>query len=175
MRGIETTVAEITLKLASRRATRKLGGALASAASPGDLIVLEGDLGAGKTFLVRGLARGLGVPTARPITSPTFTLVQEHAARLPLVHADLYRLAHEDELAELGLRERIGADALVVIEWGDRFSDALGNEGLWIWLALDDDGRRAQLLARGPRGEAFLQRVGALLSQAGFAEATSGK
>ncbi len=129
---------------------------LASLLQPGDLLVLEGDLGAGKTFLVRALARGLGVPESIPITSPTFALVHEHQARVPLVHADLYRLSDPDELVELGLSERIGADAVVVIEWGDRFSDALGGQGLWCFLALGPNGRVARFEGRGPRGEALV-------------------
>jgi tRNA threonylcarbamoyladenosine biosynthesis protein TsaE len=129
---------------------------LASLLQPGDLLVLEGDLGAGKTFLVRALARGLGVPESTPITSPTFALVHEHQARVPLVHADLYRLGDPDELIELGLCERIGADAIVVIEWGDRFSDALGGQGLWCFLSLGPSGRVARFEGRGPRGEALV-------------------
>src|SRR5687767_12206225 len=101
----QCVVSHLTLKLDTRRASRRLGELLASAARPGDLLVLEGDLGAGKTFLVRSIARALGVPSRKPVTSPTFTLVHEHAARIPIVHADLYRLADGDELVELGLSE----------------------------------------------------------------------
>lgn len=122
----------------------------------GDLVVLEGDLGAGKTFLVRGIARALGIPSATPITSPTFTLVNEHAARIPLVHADLYRLGAADELVELGLVDRIGGDAIVLIEWGERFSDELGEQGLWLWLSLTAQGRSVRIEARGTRGAALL-------------------
>lgn len=150
---------QLTLRLRTRRATRKLASALARVLQAGDLVVLEGDLGAGKTFLVRGLARALGVPASTAITSPTFTLVQEHATTPPLVHSDLYRLADESELEELGLRERIGGDAIVIVEWGDRFSQALGGEGLWIYLSLDAEGRSARLEARGARGKALLSAL----------------
>jgi tRNA threonylcarbamoyladenosine biosynthesis protein TsaE len=150
---------ESTASLPTRRATRRLGAALAEVLVPGDLIVLEGDLGAGKTFLVRAIARGLGVPSRLPVTSPTFTLVNEHRARVPLVHADLYRLGDADELVELGLVDRIGRDAVVIVEWGDRFREALGDEGLWIWLSLDTDGRTARLSAHGARGESLLTRL----------------
>lgn len=122
-------------------------------------MVLEGDLGAGKTFLVRAIARTLGIPAALPVTSPTFTLVNEHATAPPLVHADLYRLGDADELVELGLVERIGADAIVIVEWGDRFSEALGGEGLWVHLALGASGRTAQFQARGPRATALLTEI----------------
>jgi tRNA threonylcarbamoyladenosine biosynthesis protein TsaE len=147
----------LTMPLPNRRATRRLGARLGELLRAGDLLVLEGDLGAGKTFLVRAIARRLGVPSAVPVTSPTFTLVQEHSTPSgPLLHADLYRLGDADELVELGLVPRIGGDAVVIVEWGDRFADALGGEGLWIHLGLTESGRSARLEARGPRAAALL-------------------
>ena len=147
---------DLTVDLPTRRATRRLGAALAGAARPGDLLVLEGDLGAGKTFLIRGLARALGVPERLPVTSPTFTLVNEmEQGRLPLIHADLYRLGDADELHELGLVDRIGNDALVAVEWGDRFSATLGERGIWLFMELlDAHHRRVRIEARGDRGAA---------------------
>ncbi|MFT3922537.1 MAG: tRNA (adenosine(37)-N6)-threonylcarbamoyltransferase complex ATPase subunit type 1 TsaE [Myxococcales bacterium] len=145
----------------NRRATRRLGARLGAALRAGDLLVLEGDLGAGKTFLVRAIARKLGVPAALPVTSPTFTLVNEHRTTPPLVHADLYRLGDADELVELGLVERIGRDAIVIVEWGDRFSEALGGQGLWIRLALDAQGRTAVVEARGERANSLLEEIAA--------------
>jgi tRNA threonylcarbamoyladenosine biosynthesis protein TsaE len=150
---------EVSIALPTRRATRRLGAALAAALEPGDLLLLEGDLGAGKTFLVRAIARGLGVPSSVRITSPTFTLVHEHAGRLPIVHADLYRLGDPDELVELGLVERIGGAAVVLIEWGERFAAALGGAGLRLSLSLCEPGRSARLEARGARAEALLERT----------------
>jgi tRNA threonylcarbamoyladenosine biosynthesis protein TsaE len=113
------------VELVDEEATRALGAALAGVLRAGDVVVLEGDLGAGKTFLVRAVARGLGVPEDIPVTSPTFALVHELAGRMPIVHADLYRLDAPDDLIELGLLERLGDEALVLIEWGERFRDAL--------------------------------------------------
>jgi tRNA threonylcarbamoyladenosine biosynthesis protein TsaE len=154
------------LSLASRGATRRLGLAIAQVATAGDLIVLEGDLGAGKTFLVRALARGLGVSTEVAVTSPTFELLHELPARVPLVHADLYRLETPDAVLELGLSERIGRDAIVVVEWGERFLDALGGDALIVSLALAGDAahgsasaRACALCATGARGAALLSRV----------------
>jgi tRNA threonylcarbamoyladenosine biosynthesis protein TsaE len=152
-------VATTEMALATRRHTVRLGRALGQALEPGDLLVLEGDLGAGKTFLTRALARALGVPREVAVTSPTFTLVNEYAARVPLVHADLYRLGDADELVELGLLDRIGRDAAVVVEWGDRFAEALGGEGLWITLGYREVGRFARLEPRGARANALLARA----------------
>lgn len=151
----------VDLALQHRRATRHLAAALGAALTPGDLVLLEGDLGAGKTFLVRGIARALGVPSHVRITSPTFALVHEHAARIPIVHADLYRLSEPDELLELGLAERVGSDAVVLVEWGERFAEAFGDDGLLVRLAWSDTGRSARLTARGPRGAALLARASA--------------
>jgi tRNA threonylcarbamoyladenosine biosynthesis protein TsaE len=139
----------IACTLRTRRDTRRLGAALAAVLRPGDLAVLSGDLGAGKTFLVRSIARALGV--RGPVTSPTFTLVHEYAlAGGVLLHADLYRLrggtdeALETEVARLGLRERRAEGAIVLVEWGEDAVRALGGEPeLAVWLGI----------ARGPEGE----------------------
>jgi tRNA threonylcarbamoyladenosine biosynthesis protein TsaE len=116
--------------LKTRRDTQRLGASIARALEPGDLVLLSGDLGAGKTFIARAIARGLGVRGR--VTSPTFTLVQEYACeRAPLLHADLYRLLDQDLVAEverLGLRERRGEGAIVIVEWGDDAIDALGGD-----------------------------------------------
>lgn len=149
----------LTLSLPTRRTTQRLGAALAESLSAGDLVVLEGDLGAGKTFLVRAIARKLGVPAELAVTSPTFTLVNQYDTSVPLLHADLYRLGDAGELDELGLCDRIGGDAIVLVEWGDRFSAALGNQGLWLWLSYAEPGRSVRLEPRGARGEALLRRI----------------
>ena len=98
----------------SEQATMELGARLAGALKPGDIVLLEGELGAGKTAFVRGLAVGLGAPEEE-VSSPTFTLVQEYRGRVPLLHADLYRLSGA-EADELGIEE-LGADGVVAVEW----------------------------------------------------------
>jgi tRNA threonylcarbamoyladenosine biosynthesis protein TsaE len=142
--------------LPTRRATvqlaRRLGGALAG----GDLIVLSGDLGAGKTFMARAICRALGVPPEIPVTSPTFTLVHEYDARLPVRHADLYRLGGEEELAALGLREQRAEGAVLLVEWGEPYLAALGGDGLLLGMAVSPSGvREARLTATGPRSAAL--------------------
>ena len=125
------------MALRTRRDSRKLASAMARVLQPGDLVLLSGGLGAGKTFMTRAMARALGT-TAR-VTSPTFTLVHEHAtARGALVHADLYRLREREtggatlaaEISRLGLRERRSDGAIVVVEWGEEAVLALGGEPL---------------------------------------------
>jgi tRNA threonylcarbamoyladenosine biosynthesis protein TsaE len=97
--------------------TEALGARLGEASRPGDVLLLEGPLGAGKTVLARGIARGLGV--AGEVSSPTFVLVHQHLGRLPLVHADLYRLESRAEIDALGLLE-LAEDGVLVVEWADR-------------------------------------------------------
>ena len=83
----------------------------------GDVVLLVGDLGAGKTAFTQGLAHGLGVD--EPVTSPTFTIVQEYAGRLPLAHVDVYRLDRVQDLFDLGFDEMVDGDGVTVVEWGD--------------------------------------------------------
>jgi len=145
----------VELQLASRRDTTRLGVRIAAALTPGDLVLLAGDLGAGKTFLARAVARALGVPTELAIASPTFTLVQEYETpRGVLLHADLYRLRGDDpakterEIRGLGLAERRAEGAIVVVEWGEGHEKALGGDlGLLVTLTHGETGtlRMAQL------------------------------
>jgi len=119
---VSDDVPALTLIAPSAEALKDLGRALGEALAPGDLVALMGPLGAGKTTFTQGIATGLGVPPERHVASPTFALVNEHPGRVPLVHADLYRLKDEAELVELGLEE--DAHAVVrVVEWADKFGD----------------------------------------------------
>ena len=151
-----TIVATSPLSLPNRRATIHLAASLAPALRPSDLVVLEGGLGAGKTFFTRALCRALGVPPSIPVTSPTFTLVHEHEGRLLLLHADLYRLHGAEELAPLGLREQRADGAVLLVEWGTPYLDALGGDALVLELSITPSGERwARPRATGPRGEAL--------------------
>jgi tRNA threonylcarbamoyladenosine biosynthesis protein TsaE len=142
---------ELTIPLADADATRRLGRALGRLLQPGDVLGLDGALGAGKTCLVQGLARGLGVPAEVPISSPTFTLVNEYRGRLPLYHADLYRLGDEGELRELGLWEAAEAGGALAVEWLSRFPRAAPRDRLEIEIDIVGTGRSARLRAGGPR------------------------
>ena len=155
------------ISLPTRRATIQLARHLGAAMEGGDLVVLSGGLGAGKTFLARAICRALGVPPEIPVTSPTFTLVHEYQGRLPVRHADVYRLRDEDELAQLGLREQRAEGAVLLVEWGEPYLDALGGDGMVLTLSVSPtDERSASATATGPRGLALCRASLAALAPA---------
>lgn len=148
-----------TVPLPTRRATVRLAEALAREVSGGDLVLLDGPLGAGKTYFTRALFRRLGVPATVTVASPTFALVHEYSAKFRLVHADLYRLEPTQDIADLGLADAREAGAIVIAEWAARFGDALGRDGIAIAIERLPTTRRATLSARGPRGEELLMSL----------------
>ena len=131
--GEERTELSHRFATSSADETQALAQRLGRLSQAGDIIALAGDLGAGKTAFVQGLARGLEVRSAR-VASPSFTIVNEHAGRLPLIHADLYRLADPEELEELGFRDYLGGGAVVAVEWFEQAPDALPLERLEVRL-----------------------------------------
>lgn len=142
--------------LADAVATAAAGEALGRVVRGGDVIALVGELGAGKTSFTRGLAIGAGVDPD-DVASPTFALVNEYAGRVALAHADLYRLERERELDEIGWDDLVERrDAVVVIEWADRFARRLPADHLRITLAYDGDARALEAMATGPRSAALL-------------------
>lgn len=146
----------LTLTAPTAAAMQEIGERLGRALAAGDVIALQGPLGAGKTTFVQGMARGTGVPPGRHVASPTFALVNEHPGRVPLVHADLYRIADPRELDELGLDDAFDR-AAVAIEWLDRFPDAAPPERLEIEIEIAEDGsRRLTLRPRGARAAALV-------------------
>lgn len=145
------------LHLPDAEATRRLGRLLGESAETGDVFLLQGDLGAGKTTLTQGLAQGLGI--ADRITSPTFALLHEYDGRLLLYHFDLYRLDAPD-LSQLGFEE-IWEDGhgVVVIEWPERLGGQGPTEHLEVRIVIRDDGRVATLAATGDRPHRLLQAL----------------
>ena len=142
-----------TLTSSSPAETHALGVRLGQLLQPGDFIGLSGELGAGKTALVRGIAEGAGVASS-DVSSPTFTIVQTYAGRIPLHHADWYRLSSADELYATGFFDLI-EDGASVVEWVDRVSVDLPMLRVAISL-LDASSRRLDLTAVGSRSRALL-------------------
>jgi tRNA threonylcarbamoyladenosine biosynthesis protein TsaE len=123
---------ELAIEIANLEATTTFGHRLGAMLLPGDVIGLTGPLGAGKTHLVRAIAEGLEIPDSRCVNSPTFVLIQEYRARLPIYHFDVYRLRRAEEFSDLGVDEYFGGKGVCLIEWVDRVIDYLPAERLII-------------------------------------------
>ncbi len=117
---------------ASHDETIKLGACMGDQLSPGLTLGLVGQLGTGKTALVKGIAKGNNIPDHQQVTSPTFTLINEYTGRVPMYHLDAYRLKNPGELVALGIDEMIAGDATVIVEWADRVISILPADMVWI-------------------------------------------
>jgi len=137
-----------TLRSSSEEETRAIAAGVARTLQPGAVLLLSGDLGAGKTAFVRGLAEGLG-QEADQVTSPTFTLVHEYrGGRLPLIHVDLYRLDTAD-LAEIGLDDDLAAVGVVAVEWPERLARVPAGA---LRIAIADTGGDTRVIERNHEG-----------------------
>jgi tRNA threonylcarbamoyladenosine biosynthesis protein TsaE len=138
----------IELRTGTAEETRAVGEALAALLRPRDAVILTGELGAGKTTLVQGVARGLEI--GDPVTSPTFTLIREYRGRLDVAHVDVYRLERIQDVVDLGLEELGDGEAVLLVEWGDAVEELLPADHLTVQLgAGDDDARRIELAPGG--------------------------
>jgi len=139
--------------------TKAWGRRLGRALRVGDVVGLVGPLGAGKTTLTQGIAEGMEISARRHVASPTFALVNEHPGRVPLLHADLYRVNSPAEVAELGLDEAFDRTA-AVIEWIDRIPAAAPVDHLRVTIAIAQDGaRHLTLEAGGPAAERLVRAL----------------
>ncbi len=146
----------------SARATFALGKRLGALLHPGDVVALVGELGAGKTQLVRGVCEGAGVPESE-VSSPSFAIVATyHGRRLPVHHADLYRIADEDELYGTGFGDLVGGEGALLVEWADRIPAALPGERLTITLSHEPKGpsvRQLEIDGVGARHAALAEAL----------------
>jgi tRNA threonylcarbamoyladenosine biosynthesis protein TsaE len=141
-----------TVAIDDLAATEAFGRRLGALLFPNAVVALVGPLGAGKTHLVRAIAEGLGVKNSLAVTSPTFVLIQEYPARLPIFHFDAYRLNGSNEFLQLGVEEYYEMNGVCLIEWADRVESALPEEHLRIEITPIDESKRSFLLtARGAR------------------------
>jgi len=149
-------VLRATVRTVSVDETIALGERLGRAAAPGDLLCLWGDLGAGKTQLVKGIARGLGI--ADTVNSPTFILMNEYAGRLPLFHVDLYRLAGAADALAGGVIDDRQIDGVTAVEWPDRMGDILPAGRLDVRIdGSGDDVREIEVVTADPRLERLVE------------------
>jgi tRNA threonylcarbamoyladenosine biosynthesis protein TsaE len=164
------TLARLTLETDSPQATEALGERWGAVAEAGDLLLLCGDLGAGKTTLVRGFARGLGV--AVMVKSPTFAIHLGYPGRLPLHHLDLYRVHDPDDLEELGLGDIFGRGGVCLVEWGERLGESTPDWGIRVEIdELEGDQRRFTLSGYPAHLDRFRQALDGLdaVHEEGFA------
>ena len=150
--------AEVVVELPNEQATLALGATVAKALQPKTRIYLSGDLGAGKTTLVRGLLRGLGYQG--PVKSPTYTLVEVYAlSRLDLHHFDFYRFNNSDEWNDAGFREVFDSDSVCLVEWPEKAHPKLPSPDLWIRIEHLAEGRRVRLSAHTTTGKALQSQL----------------
>jgi tRNA threonylcarbamoyladenosine biosynthesis protein TsaE len=151
-----------SLVLPDLAATTALGRRLAEMLFPGAVVALIGPLGAGKTHFVRAVAEGLGVRDPRVVNSPTFVLIQEYSARLPVYHFDAYRLRGPAEFDDLGAHEYFASSGVCLVEWADRVEEALPAEHLRLTFAITgESSRQVTVEGRGERYEAVARALAA--------------
>ena len=169
--AVARRVDDLTYRSESTGQTIGLGRVLGGLLREGDVLVLTGDLGAGKTQLTKGISAGMGATD--DVTSPTFTIEMVYeGGRLPLYHFDLYRLDDPDQLEDTGLFDVLGADGVCSIEWGEQFADEIGPQRMDVFLTrLDDDAepgqepaREVRLVAHDARGRELLDALERALS-----------
>jgi len=150
----------LTLDLPDPAATTAFGRRLAGLLFPGAIVALTGPLGAGTTYLVRALAEGLGIADSRAVSSPTFVLIQEYAARLPIYHFDAYRLRTEAEFFDLGAHEYFESRGVCLVEWADRVPACLPAEHLHIAIDVTGEStRRLRVEGIGSRYQAIVREL----------------
>ncbi|MFO0706997.1 MAG: tRNA (adenosine(37)-N6)-threonylcarbamoyltransferase complex ATPase subunit type 1 TsaE [Nitrospira sp.] len=153
--GRPSTPVAWTITLPSRAATESFGRAIGRALTGGETLALSGELGAGKTALVRGIAAGLGAPP-NTVSSPTFVLIHEYHGRLPLAHMDLYRLQTPEEAENIGMEQYFQPPTVTAIEWAEKFFPLLPTDRLMITLRHKaPTTRTASVSAQGPRATAL--------------------
>lgn len=150
------------IKTSSPEETTGVGEKLGALLRTGDMICLNGDLGAGKTRFAQGVARGLGIDG--PVTSPTFTLINEYHGRLPLYHMDVYRLGDSLEMEDLGYEEYFYGDGVTLVEWAERVKELLPEERLDIYINRYTESENSREITTAPRGERYRRLVEELMA-----------
>ena len=166
--GCDLVIAPVVLNSPSAATTREVAEAVAALCVPGDVLLLSGDLGAGKTTFAQGFGRALGI--FEPITSPTFTLVRQYEVPVAstgvrtLFHADVYRLDHLGEITDLGLGQLVEDGGLALVEWGDAAEPVLGAGALSLALAADPHDESCRTIVATAAGSSWEVRWDALMA-----------
>ena len=137
-----------TFQTHSPEETQTIGQNIGESLKNGDVVALIGDLGAGKTCLTQGIARGIGIASHEVVNSPSYTLINEYAGEIPIYHIDLYRLQHHGEIVDLGLEEYLEGTGICIIEWADRMTHLLPANHIQITMTWVDESTRTIELQR---------------------------
>jgi tRNA threonylcarbamoyladenosine biosynthesis protein TsaE len=157
-------VNDVQVRTKSRDETIDLGKRIGRLLGPGNVVALVGELGTGKTHLIKGLAAGAGVNRFSYVSSPSFTLIQEYPGKLPVTHVDLFRLNMEREAEDLGLEEYFQGRGITVIEWADKIPSLLPQDVLWIHLSYTGERTRSiEIFGKGCRYEEMVDNLVKLL------------
>jgi tRNA threonylcarbamoyladenosine biosynthesis protein TsaE len=149
----------------SAERTRAIGKHLGMLLQAGDVVAFTGDLGAGKTCCIQGIASGVGISETVAVTSPTYTLIHEYQGRVPIYHFDVYRLGTEDDVYELGYEEYFYGSGITLIEWADRIRSFLPEDHLGLHIHFRrEGGRELQFRATGPRSEHLINALSQKIS-----------
>lgn len=140
--------------------TIRIGKSIGSQLRIGDVVALIGELGTGKTHMIKGLAAGAGVKKSSYVSSPSFTLINEYPGKIPFYHIDLFRLGMEKEAEELGLEEYFGGNGITAIEWADKIPSLLPKELLWIHFRYTGEHTRSiEIIGKGNRYEEMVKEL----------------
>ena len=151
---------KVVFQTKSASETIRLGKRIGGLLRPGDVVALVGELGAGKTQFIKGLAEGLGAGKPTYISSPSFTLINEYPGTVPFYHVDLFRLEREKEAEELGLEDYFQGEGITAIEWADKIPSLLPKERLFIHIAYTGKNTRSlEIIGEGKRSEEFVNKV----------------
>ena len=137
-----------TFQTQSPKETQAIGQNIGETLKNGDVVALIGDLGAGKTCLTQGIARGVGIASHEVVNSPSYTLINEYAGNIPIYHIDLYRLEHHGEIVDLGLEEFLEESSICIIEWADRMAELLPANHIQITMTWTGESTRRIELQR---------------------------
>ena len=153
-------MARVVFQTKSASETIRIGKNIGSLLLPGDIVALVGELGAGKTQFIKGLAAGVGVGKPTYVSSPSFTLINEHLGKVPFYHIDLFRLKSEKEAEELGLEEYFQGGGITAIEWADKIPSLLPEEILWINICYTGKNIRSfEMIGKGKRYEDLINSL----------------
>jgi len=156
---LKKTKMNLTLITKNPNETKQIGRAIGNLLKPGDILLLFGELGTGKTCLTQGIADGIGIDDGQYVNSPSYILINVYKARIPIYHIDLYRILDADELFDLGLDEYLFGKGICIIEWADRLTELPNNYLKIILEWLDHDIRKFMITGVGTRYENIVEEL----------------